>query len=731
MPIAVSAQTNQTRSAFFDLLFGTATGYVCVATLQQGSKSLHEEFFQWPAERNDLLEFVNRNYVNANVYFCPQLLAARRRIKENVKICTNLWADLDECDPELMLVEPSVVVESSPNRWQAYWLLESPLEPEDAEEITRRIAYHHAPQGADKTGWDLTQLLRVPLTYNMKRGTAEPDVVAPRKAGRTFYRPTDFSGYPQVEEFKYLDIPMPTIDPDETSEKVLTRHRNRLLPQLWKLMEEPEEGKDWSSQLWQMEMVLFESGLTREEVFVVALEAPCNKFKRDGRNPKFLWQDVCRAWHKVEERAHRYVPKDANIRPLLTDDERAWVESNPTFVERYVEWASTLGDAAWQYHQAGAFIVLSSLLAGSVKLPTSYGIIVPNLWFMILADTTLTRKSTAMDIAMDLVMELDSDSVLATDGSIEGLLTSMSTRPGRPSIFLRDEFSGLLEQMTKKDYMAGMPELLTKLYDGKFQKRVLRKESIEVKDPILIVFAGGIKNRICQLLSQEHVTSGFMPRFCFITAESDVTRLKPLGPPGVANLGVRDEILADCREMYEHYHPPVEVRTIGGQVSIPKSRHTEAHLTTGAWQLYNKYEAEMVMTGVESEHPDMMTPTYDRLAKSGLKASVLLAASRQRGTEVVVEEQDILRAFYYVEIWRTYVHEVLNNIGKSAGEKELDKIYRAIARHPGTTRSNLMQGYHLTARDADQIFRTLEERGMITVAKQGRTQAFYAVEVNK
>src|SRR6201999_3023795 len=99
---------------------------------------------------------------------------------------------------------------------------------------------------------------------------------------------------------------------------------------------------------------------------------------------------------------------------------------------------------------------------------------VPNLWFMILGDTTLTRKTTAMDLAVDLLMDVDPDVILATDGSIEGLMQGLSTRPKRPSIFLRDEFSGLLEMMTKWDYYAGMAEVLTKLYDGKMQKRILK-----------------------------------------------------------------------------------------------------------------------------------------------------------------------------------------------------------------------------------------------------------------
>jgi len=198
-------------------------------------------------------------------------------------------------------------------------------------------------------------------------------------------------------------------------------------------------------------------------------------------------------------------------------------------------------------------MLLACLLAGSLRLPTSYGTVVPNLWFMILADTTLTRKTTAMDIAVDLIVEIDPDAILATDGSIEGLFQSLSTRPSRSSLFLRDEFSGLLEAMVKKDYYAGMAETLTKLYDGKFQKRVLRREVIEVRDPILNLFAGGIRTKIYELLRYEHVSSGFIPRFMFVAADSDITRLRPLGPPTERNVEARAAIITRLKDLVDHY----------------------------------------------------------------------------------------------------------------------------------------------------------------------------------
>jgi len=344
-----------------------------------------------------------------------------------------------------------------------------------------------------------------------------------------------------------------------------------------------------------------------------------------------------------------------------------------------------------------------------------------------LTENTLTRKTTAMDIAMDMILEIDRDAILATDGSIEGLFQSLSTRPGRPSIFLRDEFSGLLEQMTKKDYYAGMAETLTKLYDGKYQKRVLRREIIEVRDPVLIIFAGGIKTRILELLRYEHVASGFVPRFLFVAAESDITKLRPLGPPTERSLGVRDELLGRFRALYDQYNRSQEIRT-DGKVVHSQVRF-DASLTEDAWLRYNKLEADLVAQGLETDLKDLMTPTFDRMAKSGLKMATLLAAARIESGNVVVEESDIVRAFYYIEQWGVHTIELIANMGKSANERQLERVYQSILRKPGISRSVLMQNHHLSARDASLIFDTLEQRGVIKEDRRGRGKFYTAVDI--
>jgi uncharacterized protein DUF3987/DNA primase RepB-like protein len=728
----LSTESDETREAFFHLAFGNNEGYIAMAYLTPDKQNFWESFHHYPDELPALLREIRQQVGSHNVYFCPNLFRKRKRKKEEVLSTPTAWSDLDTCDPTKLLVKPTVLLESSAHRWQALWYLDD-VDADDAELLSQRIAYHHSDDGADRSGWDLTQLLRVPLTYNFKYQGGELQVVRLVGHHKSSYRLADFDMYPATAESSVEILPMP--EPEtlaHTAEELLQARRQFLNPKLWRLYDtEPEE--DWSKSLWELQMMCAEAGFSREESLVIVRESKCNKYARDGRSEKLLWKDVARAHARHEAHEGLFTPPKGMVRvELLTEEEREGVKRQPeSFVERYITWGRGLGDAAHQYHQAGAFVILSTLLSGNVRLPTSFGTFIPNLWFMILADTTLTRKTTAMDLAVDLIAELDDDAILATDGSIEGLMTSLSLRPGRPSIFLRDEFSGLLEAMTKKDYYAGMAEVFTKLYDGKMQKRVLRKETLEVRDPRLILFAGGIKNKVTGLLTFEQVSSGFMPRFIFITAESDVSKLKPLGPPTVKTDNGRQQILDEMMDLQAFYQTRhiTELKGLpGSKIEVPSM--FEAQLTPDAWVRYNELEIQMLEAGTANEYrADTLTPTYDRLSKSILKAAVLLAASRARAEQIIVGLDDILRAIYYGEQWKIHADDVMSNIGKTTYERQIVNIHKMIWRKPGVSRSTIMQHYHLNAKTTSEIFQTMEQRGILTISRAGKAERLYPTAV--
>lgn len=716
----ISEDMAQKRQTFFRFAFGDNEGIICIARREPGTQSFEEDFFAYPSQLEELCNHVLQFAPTHDLWYCPQLLARRRRTKDSVKLCPTAWADLDSCEPGNLAIEPSITIESSPGRWQALWLFDEAVAPLDAEDVSRRIAYAHAADGCDRSGWDLTQLLRVPFTYNHKYGGfGQFPMVKPIKVNdKARYGLDDFRGeYPAVADYEFLDVPMP--DEFEDAASVMMRKRADIHPLAFILFsQQPKE--DWSKSMWQLETLLLESGLTIEETFSIASEAACNKYDRDARSDTLLWKEILKAQEHVASVSQTVGPTPyfEAREPLLTEEQVELVKADRTIIEEYIEWATSLGDAAPQYHQAGAFTILSTLLAGNVRLPTSFGTVMPNLWFMILADTTLTRKTTSMDIAIDLLSEVDDNAILATDGSMEGMFSSLSQRTSRASIFLRDEVSGFMEGITKKEYLAGMSETLTKLYDGKMQKRVLKRETIEVREPVLIFYCGGIKNRMFELLTSDQVTSGFLPRFIFITAEADITKMKPVGPPTSRTTAERDALIAKLDTLHKHYGA-TQILKVEGTKTAQKLKYN-ATMTDDAWHLYNQYETRMLKMGTESQHREIMTPSLDRLCKSGLKAALLIAAARKPTNNIVIEELDILHAFFYVDQWKRHLIEILYNIGKTPYERLADDIVKATLQNPGITRGRIMRMFHLSARSTDDLLTTLEQRGLIKRVKSGK-----------
>lgn len=102
-----------------------------------------------------------------DIYFCPNLFSRPRRRKGLCLPSCWLYADLDTVEPINNDAElsPTIAWESSPGRYQAAWQIDKHLQPSVHELLNKKLTY---ALGADKGGWDLTQVLRVPGTLNHK-----------------------------------------------------------------------------------------------------------------------------------------------------------------------------------------------------------------------------------------------------------------------------------------------------------------------------------------------------------------------------------------------------------------------------------------------------------------------------------------------------------------------------------------------------------------------------------
>jgi hypothetical protein len=207
-----------------------------------------------------------------------------------------IFADMDKRGSGTFRLEPSVVVQTSPNHFHLYWLLDEPVHPQEWAPRAQGWTYEI---GADPGGWDATQVLRVPSTRNYK-----------------YNPPVDVWIAKLDPDCKYSLDQFPStntigVDPDDKNAPTPDRSRGQRLmadciasgsvplSSIYWITASEEDIKalgtiDRSRVLWQQECVLLEHGLSPTQVFDLLYHAGINKWRGQ---PLKLWREINKAAH--------------------------------------------------------------------------------------------------------------------------------------------------------------------------------------------------------------------------------------------------------------------------------------------------------------------------------------------------------------------------------------------------------------------------------------------------
>ena len=276
-----------------------------------------EKMFKWPDQSTEIVDWIKDSNANKyDLYWSPCIFAGPRGIKDNVTSMGCLYADLDEVDPAKIPLKyrPSMCVESSPGRYAGIWMLDSDIPASDFEKLNKRLTYYI---GADKGGWDLTQVLRIPGMRNYKYDGA------PKSKLLWFneqpYASTSFDSLP--------DIDLPDIDPipqEDMLDSDIKSLPELVRPYLSKLSSKTLELlfasdadvllADRSERLWELECKLLESGIPKADV--INLVAACNWNKYKGRK-----DETRRIVSEVEKAASSIKPQVSEMRDFM---EKKW-----------------------------------------------------------------------------------------------------------------------------------------------------------------------------------------------------------------------------------------------------------------------------------------------------------------------------------------------------------------------------------------------------------------------
>jgi len=141
-----------------------------------------------------------------------------------------------------------------------------------------------------------------------------------------------------------------------------------------------------------------------------------------------------------------------------------------------------------------------------------------NLYLLLLAPSTLSRKSVCIDIAGDYLAAVNPGLILPESFSPEALIEILSKKTR--GLILWRELIQVKEFNFGSDYSKALPSLLTDIYDFKARlKRWTKAESeIVAENPTLTILSAGIQSWLVSGIRQEDFMGGIWTRFLFIPA---------------------------------------------------------------------------------------------------------------------------------------------------------------------------------------------------------------------
>lgn len=184
---------------FYSSIFSSQAGTVCLAVKQVGTKVFSRIPFNWPEQKQELIEATVRYTPTHEVYYTPAIYAPGSFQMDHVIGAAAFWIELDGPPKELgPIPQPTLKIQTSPGKEHWYWQLSAPASTEQLNKINKSLMYVLGASDYDKSGADATQVLRPPNTVNYKYESPLP--VALTAASGDRYAPDAFDWLPAAPE---------------------------------------------------------------------------------------------------------------------------------------------------------------------------------------------------------------------------------------------------------------------------------------------------------------------------------------------------------------------------------------------------------------------------------------------------------------------------------------------------------------------------------------------------
>lgn len=348
------------------------------------------------------------------------------------------------------------------------------------------------------------------------------------------------------------------------------------------------------------------------------------------------------------------------------------------------------------FHFWCAASLMAATLERSCWLDLGYFRVYPNLYVILVAESAIARKSSAIHIASAMGKEAVPEMPLSsqkctTEALIQTFKEQYEEREVSASYIVSDELAVFLGEGAEDSSLIA---LLTKVFDcpNVVDYRTIGRGTEEGFNICVNMLAGTTNHWMKSSLPPGAVGGGFTSRVVFVYG-SDSGKRVPFPKLTPQQKEARKALAHDL-------------------ATIRKTHRGRYELTKDAREWYSTWY-------VDVSHPERADHTlsgyYGRRHITLLKTAMVVAAARRE--ELVIREKDLEDSLAYLRETERHLPGVMQQVQASAeGEKSL-RIYALIERAGTIDHSNLLRRVHhiCRARELQEIIDSLDEGGLIKV----------------
>lgn len=278
------------------------------------------------------------------------------------------------------------------------------------------------------------------------------------------------------------------------------------------------------------------------------------------------------------------------------------------FLAAFERYAVTVTDAPMDFLHAAGLACLSTVSLSRRWIERGNGIH-PNLFLMLLAGSSADRKSTAVDLGIDLLKKVEKGRVGPEDFSGEGLVSGLAargdTKPKTKIILPLPEFGNYLATAGRQ-HGSTLSPTLCRIYDGgSFDRQRSGKPTQRIIKPRVSLLGGVAFGMLAKYGDPTDWVTGFYARMLWIMPSQRRPRFPVAPEPDRAAGRIAQENLADLRLQLKSGPKPLSIEPEALQAfekfaaSTPENHAdpavaaTRERLMNAVWKLALLYQVDL------------------------------------------------------------------------------------------------------------------------------------------